>query len=109
MIKSIELIDYHRNGISGEGFYVVNFTDTENGAMMAVVFPPKPIDDPDNYDHGKPDWDSYTRKDWENPRVAVFQADKLPDVRFGHNSWRGDNYAADLYAAIKKWSYGEGK
>lgn len=102
LIENIE-IHYHRNGISGEGFYACTFDDPENGRMLAVVFPPDPITDPDDPNHGEPDWELRGSGGWDNPRVAVFEADKLPDVRFGWNSWRGDNYAPALYKAIAAW------
>lgn len=98
---TVNTIDHHRNGVGGEDFYVVHFTDptNESHAFMAVVFSPEAIKDGDRA--GEPDWDIYERGDWDNPRIAVFQSDLLPDTRFGHNSWRGDNYAAALYKAIK--------
>ena len=39
----VEKVDYHRNGISGEGFFVVHFQWSEHGPaqnMMGVVFRP---------------------------------------------------------------------
>lgn len=102
-IQTIHQIEYHRNGISGEGFYAVTFTDDTNGEFLAVVFPPDPIQNGDMA--GEPDWGLYERGDWDNPRVALFEVEQLPNVTFGQNSWRGDNYAADLYAAIKEHAY----
>jgi hypothetical protein len=96
-------VEYHRNGISGEGFYAVAFTwcsDGETRDMIAVVFPPERI--VDGPMEGEPDWGIYERGEWDNPRVAVFDAAKLPDVRFFHNSWRGDKFAPDLYKAIRE-------
>lgn len=78
---TLENVAYHRNGICGEGFRVVNFHDSDNGPMMAVVFP-----------YGKRD----------NCRIAVFNRDKLKEdeIGFGHNSWRGDHYETWLQAVI---------
>jgi hypothetical protein len=134
-------VHYHRNGVSGEGFYAVTFDERDEGdrsivgqrppvgscyaqrhkdhaacglerdhdgphtwegheparKMMAVVFPPDLNEDESEYD-----WDIYANGGWHNCRVAVFDADKLPDVRFFYNSWRGDRYAPALYEAIKK-------
>lgn len=86
-------VEYHRNGVGGEGFYAIRFTDPEEGAMLGVVFPPDPVD----AETGEPDW-----KGLHNPRVAVFKESLLPDVTFGVNSWRGDNYSSQLYDAIKQ-------
>lgn len=67
----------HRNGVCGAPFYVVTFTDREHGAdvMLAVVF-----DEPDH--------------------VAVLSTAILPDVSFGVNSWRGDNFEDELRRKI---------
>ena len=74
---AITQIARHRNGISGEPFYVVTFRCPDNGPMIATVF--------------------------EAPgHVAVLKLDLLPDVTFAVNSWRGDHYEADLRAAIEK-------
>jgi hypothetical protein len=32
--------------------------------------------------------------------TAVFRVDRLPDVRFGYNSWRGDHHTAYVYNAL---------
>lgn len=34
--------------------------------------------------------------------TAVFDVDRLPDVRFGYNSWRGDHHTAFVYSAVAK-------
>jgi hypothetical protein len=91
---NVKQVDYHRNGVSGEGFYAVIFETSEGQTMLGVVFPPG-----DNGDDLEA-WTIYERGSWHNPRVAVFDANLLPDVGFGVNSWRGDNYAAALYTAI---------
>jgi hypothetical protein len=92
----IKELDYHRNGISGEGFFACRFVAPgDNGPqnMFAVVFPPE-----------NEDWEVYERGEWDNPRVAVFDEDVLPTISFGFNSWRGDHYAPALYSAIKQWN-----
>lgn len=35
-------------------------------------------------------------------RIAVFDADKLPDVRFGYNSWRGDNHQVRVNDILRR-------
>lgn len=75
----ITKVSYHRNGVSGEGFFAVTFNDKEHGPMFAVVF--------------------------ETSRhVAVFRRDLIGAgvIEFGQNSWRGDHFENDLRAAIKK-------
>jgi hypothetical protein len=95
---TIHEIAYHRNGIAGEPFYAVTFTDHEAGhTFVATVFPPDPIKEGPN--EGEPDWAE--TEGWHNPRIAVLAIDLLPSVTFAHNSWRGDSYQALLYAAIQ--------
>ena len=71
--------DYHRNGISGCGFYVAIVDDVKEGKMLVVTF------DTDKY--------GYT---------AAFNLEKLKEeeIRFFHNSWRGDNYQDAFKDAI---------
>lgn len=75
-IRINELV-YHRNGVGGEPFYAVNFTDYSEkaGDMVAAVF--------DTPGH-----------------VAVFCIGRLPSIQFGYNSWRGDKYEGLLREAI---------
>jgi hypothetical protein len=85
LIASVESVAYHRNGICGEPFYVVLFTDAEGyRPMLATVF-----DGPPFGDGPVP----------VNPRVAVVS---LLSVIRGQadDCYRGDNFAAELYAAI---------
>jgi hypothetical protein len=69
-------IAYHRNGISGEGFYAVTFTCPEEGDMVATVFP-------------------------EPGCCAVLKLSLLPVVTFGINSWRGDHFEGEIRKAIR--------
>lgn len=78
---SIISASFHRNGISGEGFYAVLFTDKDvNGTMVAALF-----DEP-----------GY---------CAVFNIEKLGEgnVEFGENSWRGDRYASELRPLLDEY------
>jgi len=71
-------VDYHRNGVSGEGFYCAVARDnTVKKDMLITCFP----------DVGY---------------CAVYALDLLPDIRFAHNSWRGDNYEGSMRKAIKE-------
>ena len=87
-------VDHHRNGVSGVGFYVCHF-DSEYGRMMAVVF------DPDEWDEDE--YKSRAEMPFHNCRVAVFNEEQLPDTRFGHNSWRGDEFSERCYRAIDEF------
>lgn len=92
----VKTIAHHRNGISGEGFHIVLFDDSENGPMMAVVL----------------DRDAYERLG--QVPCFVLNTDLLAkgEIRFTYNSWRGDNYYNLLLAEIDKWdalSYEEQK
>jgi hypothetical protein len=82
LIKKVTQIEYHRNGVCGDPFYAVLFTDSEKRNMLGVVF-----DAPMS--------------------VAVFEVGLLNDpkigVTFGHNSWRGDHYEPELRSAIRKY------
>jgi len=78
----INKIASHRNGISGEPFYVVLFHDKDIEAdMVATVF--------------------------EEPGyVAVLAIGETvkANIEFGNgNSWRGDHFEKDLRDAIAEW------
>lgn len=80
-------LDYHRNGISGEGFHAITFeagaeSDNPGERMIASVFPGEGC-------------------------VSVFSVSKLAgeaanSCAFGLNSWRGDRFEPELRAAIAK-------
>ena len=76
-VKCIRSAEYHRNGVGGVGFYAIVFDSTEDGTMVAALFQ-------------------------EAGFCAVLQLDKLAaeNVRFGENSWRGDEYEAELRPAL---------
>ena len=77
---TIQEIAHHRNGVSGNSFYAVLFTDEEGDRKVATVFP-------------------------EPGNVAVLSLGLLgetPTVSFGLNSWRGDFYEPELRAAIAR-------
>lgn len=85
MYIEVEQIDYHCNGVCGEPFHVVKF-QAHGERLLATVF-----------DGGEEQTKPF------NPRVAVFNRDKLAngDIAFGSNSYSGDVYADTLYLAIK--------
>jgi hypothetical protein len=81
-LEPIKVFDvaYHRNGVSGNGFHVVLFADTEratNPTLVGIVFQ-------------------------ERGNCAVLDIGKLAsgDIAFGSNSYRGHVYEAALRFAI---------
>lgn len=84
MKDKIEIVDFswHRNGISGNGFYAVLFDwteSTETRRMVATLF-----DQPGS--------------------CAVLEVAQLKNsngVTFGFNSWRGDSFERELRQLIK--------
>ncbi len=94
--KQVEIIavESHRNGTTGDHFYVITFywvdKDLERGItrlprkMVGIVF------------------DGLLKNKQADCPVSVLDVDLLAqgDVGFGSNSWRGDYFAPSLYAAI---------
>lgn len=84
---TIHEIAHHRNGVGGEDFHVVTFACPEGGEMIGILFGLET-------DHDEVKW---------NGRCAVLNRDLLADgvIKFGRNSWRGDQYEAELREAIE--------
>lgn len=86
LIRSIESVAHHRNGVFGAPFHVVLFTATETaGPDVAIVF--------ENEAH-----------------CAVLRLNETADgnIDFANgNSWRGDLYEPELRAAIRDWEQNE--
>ena len=85
----VEEVDYHRNGIGGEGFHIVKFQSRDEGDeefqdMVGIVFE-------------------------EAMTTAVFNRRLLGEgeIRFMHNSFRGDVFDPHLRAAIEQKSVEE--
>lgn len=76
---TVQDVERHRNGVCGEPFSVVLFTDAAEGRMVGIVFE-------------------------REGQCAILQVDKLAagNVTFGENSWRGDVYEPALRLAIKE-------
>lgn len=72
--------DYHRNGVCGQGFKVFLAKDEEARTMLVVQFPPE------------------ASKKVGLRLCAAFEVAKLAagNIRFGENSWRGDDYECGL-------------
>lgn len=81
-MRKIISADYHRNGISGEGFWSILFNDSQEGLMHASLF---------RDDAGY---------------CAVHKVSELvkQNVEFAcGNSWRGDNYEDWLRRAVDEF------
>jgi hypothetical protein len=87
----VQEIAYHRNGVCGEGFFVVTFFDNKEWRFVATLFPTyQEIGGKETY--------------LPSGRCAVLCLDLLPSVTFGTNSWRGDHYESALLDAINQWN-----
>lgn len=91
---NVTKIRYHRNGVSGEGFYAFEFTDDSDGEVIeykAVIFPLYT-------EEGETDWEATANRPFTyNPRIAV-----LSDTVDA--TWRGDYFLEGLCNAAKTWS-----
>ena len=93
-------IAYHRNGVTGAGFYAIAFTNREGNRthrMVATVF-------------GADDDAHYGRVAPCNGQVAVLDADLAAAGQVGRddkNTWRGDNYEPQLRQWIAAHQHGE--
>ena len=87
LVKRIVDIDYHRNGIFGQPFYPVTFDNVDGFRMVAIVLPKE------------------SDQSIGSIGCFVLDIDKLAEenIAFGENSWRGDQYADELRAAIEAW------
>jgi hypothetical protein len=116
-IKIVQ-VAYHRNGIAGEGFHAVIFETKQErcvcGAFASLVrtHATGKRGCMNQSDEGHPPFQIVTdtlrmvATVFDGPgRVAVYQIDLLMDpaigVRFGENSWRGDQYEDQLRQGIK--------
>lgn len=103
---NVEQVEYHRNGVSGEPFFVVKFTAKVDGHarnFVATLFPEYLSDREDGGDQYV--WGPELGK-FYNPRCAVLDADLVGQgvIDFGANSWRGDHYSDELLAAINVYA-----
>lgn len=78
-VSRIIEVAFHRNGISGAPFHVVNFIDTEDHRKVGILFD-------------------------DDFHCAVLDIDLLNDnvIAFIKNSWRGDRYEPELREAIEE-------
>ena len=91
----VEHVDWHRNGISGQGFYVAIVDDPEGGRMLVIDFG---SDDEECDEHRN--------------CVAVLNIDKAAEGNIymhpqagvdnsGGNAWRGDRIGAEYIPSIR--------
>lgn len=81
-------IQHHRNGVGGVGAYFATFTnwgDVPDETFLAII---------SDYQYER-----YADRVGGNVECYVVSIDRLPDVRFGVNSWRGDEAYHDLVEA----------
>ncbi len=87
--QQVKILDYHRNGVSGIGFYVgiVKEVEGKTSRTMLVIRFPKQADN-----------------DVGGVLCAAFDLAKLDqrNIHFGENSWRGDYYHTVMDQAIKE-------
>lgn len=99
----VDKIESHRNGVSGEGFFVITFTDTEmkDKRFVGIVFHNLLKQDKDGYYSGGLLAKGFADEGWVNPQVAVLEIGMLNEGNIGRaNKWRGDYYLHILVSAI---------
>lgn len=99
LVKKIEEIAWHRNGVSGEGFHVIRFiAEVEENSQEEAKIWGGPAEEPVKDAH----WLAIL---FDAPgQCAVICLDLIPTrgVKFaGGNSWRGDHYEPELRQAIE--------
>tara|TARA_Y100001938_G_scaffold105117_1_gene143456 strand:- start:580 stop:1020 length:441 start_codon:yes stop_codon:yes gene_type:complete len=91
----VSSIDYHRNGVCGEGFFTgFVYCPEQKRELLFVHFP-----DPETKN---PTTDS---THWEPVRTAILDPDLVAEknVEFGQNSWRGDYYHEACKEGAEEW------
>ena len=99
MDLTIHEVAHHRNGVCGMPFHAIRFRDNEEGReFVATVFGYNPAPHRDQYGP-----DKFHDRVYGDPHVAVLDVELAQTtIEFGYNSWRGDQYADDLYLAIDR-------
>jgi len=87
LVSKVNSIVYHRNGVFGQPFYAVLF-ESEGRRMLATVL----------------NKEADTNIGAINCFVVDVDKAAEGNVRFGENSYRGDNFADELRAAIAEWN-----
>jgi len=99
LVNSVTEVSWHRNGISGKGFYAVLFTgEVANVSAEEAAFL--------NVEAGaaipNAKWYAAITDEPGECYVVCLDLIQTRGVRFGANSWRGDQYEAELRPAIEK-------
>ena len=83
-------VDHHRNGVGGWPFWVATFDWNDDGQTRRMVATVPDVGE----------GSSLTRNDYV---ISVLDIDLLAkgDIAFGSNSWRGDQFADDVWKAIE--------
>jgi len=81
MVTKVMEVAYHRNGIVGDGFYVITFMQKRN-RMVGILFP-----------------------EIGQCACSILDIDLLNKnvVTFGKNSWRGDRYYDELLEVVEEY------
>lgn len=81
MVRSVEAIASHRNGVSGVPFHVVAFEDAGGRSMVGMAF------------------------GHDRMAVGILDRDLLAagDIAFGSNSWRYESYGPEIRALVDTW------
>ncbi len=95
--KEVLEIDYHRNGVGGDGFFValVRDPDLDNRVLVAIV-PAWAVEQVRDLDVSM--WNQVESPAGGlpcfviDPEIASGPWTKPGTIAFGTNSWRGDNY-----------------
>lgn len=97
---NVEQAAYHRNGVTGEGFYVgiamYNFERGEGSHRILVTFFPEHDDEGEPCPAGKD-----RRGEFANGRVAVVRLDDLVNGNL-ESKWRGDHFSDVADAIVAK-------
>lgn len=84
---TLEEIQYHRNGVGGNGFYVMTFQWDRGEDCAPRILPMIATIFPEHDSSG-----DLANTFWGN--IAVFRRDLIGqgNIEFGVNSWRGDRF-----------------
>jgi len=93
MSITVEAVDYHRNGVGGEGFVVAIVNDPENGRMLVIDF---------NHDEGADyGYTSVLNLD-KAAEGNIYMYPQRGKPNTGDNAWRGDALGDRYRPAIKE-------
>jgi hypothetical protein len=103
--KKVLSIACHRNGVSGDPFFVALVRDSEMKRVFTVIVPAwAPYASPSELSQQAPGGLPCYVID---PGIAAGSASAPGTIAFGENSWRGDHYF-DLVAGAAREMYPEG-